>query len=325
MREEGFSIRAMAKQLTRSPNAISYELRHNQVKSAYDPGKADRKARQRRKDAKYQGMKVYGHRDLRQYVDTHLYDDLSPEVIAGRITRYEKQLPSISKNSIRRYIESPFGGKVAWHRIVQRKKRIWRKKRTKITKLKDRTFIDKRPRYIQIRRYVGDVEADFVLSRKTGRGIILSVASRKIRVSFIEQILEVTIQNVHRAFRRIKKRFPELTSISTDNDILLQKHKELERELGVKIYFCHPYHSWEKGTIENTNKYIRKDIPKGSDISKYSKGFIKKLEAKLNRRFMQVLNYKTPQEMLEAHRKRKKRRSALKSQKKRGVLLEGGR
>lgn len=315
MREEGFSIRAIAKQLGRSPNAISYELRRNQVSRAYDPEKADRKAYQRRKDAKYQGMKVSGHTYLRRYVDTHLYDDLSPEAIAGRITKHEKHLPSISKNSIRRYIESAHGGKVAWHRIVQRKKRKWRRKRVKVTQLTDRTFIDKRPQYIQKRERVGDAEADFIVSGKSGQGILLTLACRKIRISFIEEILDITIPHVHRAFQRIKKRFPELASISTDNDVLLQKHKELEKLLGVKIYFCHPYHSWEKGTIENTNKYIRKDIPKGSDVSKYSPRFIENLEAKLNRRFMEVLNYKTPQEMLEAHRKRKKRRSAGKNQK----------
>jgi IS30 family transposase len=316
MREKGFSMRAIARQLHRSPNAISYELARNQVSRAYDPGKADRKAHLRRKDAKYQGMKVSGHADLQQYVDDHLYDDLSPEAIAGRITRHEKHLPSISKNSIRRYIKSAHGSKVAWHRIIQRKKRRWRKKRVKVTQLKDRTFIDKRPPYIQQREHVGDAEADFIVSGKSGKGILLTLVCRKIRVSFIEEILEITIPAVHRAFLRIKQRFPELASISTDNDVLLRKHKELEKLLGVKIYFCHPYHSWEKGTIENTNKYIRKDIPKGSDISKYSKRYIKKLEAKLNRRFMKVLNYQTPQEILEAYRKRKKRRSAEKNQKK---------
>ena len=53
-----------------------------------------------------------------------------------------------------------------------------------------------------------------------------------------------------------------MRTITTDNDILLQKHKELEKLLGVKIYFCHPYRLWEKGTIENTNGAIRKYIPK---------------------------------------------------------------
>lgn len=251
-----------------------------------------------------------GHRELQEYVESHLYDDQSPEAIAGRITNHEKRLPSISKDSIRRYIESGYGRRVEYHRIQQKRKRKRGRKRIKVTQLQDRTFIDKRPKYIQNRRYMGDAEADFILSGKTGKGIILSLVDRKIRVSFLEQIPEVTIVNVHEAFLRIKERFPELKSISVDNDVLLQKHKELERLLGVKIYFCHPYHSWEKGSIENTNKYVRKDIPKGSDISRYSKQSIQRLEAKLNRRYMKVLNYKTPQEVLNEHRKRKKRSRA---------------
>src|SRR3989338_6685167 len=224
---------------------------------------------------------------------------------------HEKHLPSVSKDSIRRYIASIYGRKVEWHRSIQRKKRRWRKKRIKVTQLKDRTFIDMRPQYIQNRERVGDAEADFIVSGNGGAGIILTLACRKIRVSFLEQILEVTIPHVHAAFQSIKERFPELHSITIDNDILLRKHKELEVLLGVRIYFCHPYHSWEKGTIENTNKYIRRDIPKGSDLSKYSWQFIKKLERKLNRRYMKVLNYKTPHELLQEHRKRKKRLRAL--------------
>lgn len=256
-------------------------------------------------------MRIVAYPELQEYVEQHLYDDQSPEAIAGRIAKHEKHLPPISKDSIRRYIESEYGRRVEYHRIKQKRKRKRGRKRLKVTELKDRTFIDKRPEYIQNRRYVGDAEADFLLSGKTGEGIILSLVCRKIRVSFLEQILDVTIANVHKAFRRTKERFPELRSISVDNDVLLQKHKELERLLGIKIYFCHPYHSWEKGSIENTNKYVRKDIPKGSDVSQYSKESIQKLENKLNRRYMKVLNYKTPQEMLDEHRKRKKRLRAL--------------
>lgn len=311
MLNEGYSIRAIAKRLGRSPNTISYELNRNRVKDQYVPQKADKKALDRRIDSKYQGMKIAEHGELQKYVDSHLYDDLSPEAIAGRIAKHEKRLPSISKDSIRRYIKSVYGRRIEYHRIQQKRKQKRGRKRSKITQLQGRTFIDKRPEYIHNRRYAGDAEADFLISGRSGKGIILSLASRKIRVSFLEQITKVTIANVHQAFLRIKERFPELKSISTDNDLLLQKHKELEKLLGVKIYFCHPYHSWEKGTIENVNKYIRKDIPKGSDISKYSKQFIRKLEMKLNRRYMKVLNYKTPQEMLNEHRKRKKRSRAL--------------
>lgn len=257
-------------------------------------------------------MKIAENAELQKYIEKDLYDDQSPEAIAGRITEHVKHLPSISKDSIRRYIKSVYGRRVEDHRIRQKRKRKRRRRRPKSTKLKDRTFIDKRPEYIQGRRRIGDAEADFLVSGKTGKGIILSLTDRKSRISFLEQILKVTIANVHKAFQRIKERFPELKSISVDNDILLKKHKQLEKELRVKIYFCHPYHSWEKGSIENTNKYVRKDIPKGSDVSRYSKRFIQGLEDKLNRRYMRVLKYKTPQEMLNAYRKRKKRRCAFK-------------
>lgn len=307
MKAEGLSMRLIARRMGRSPNSISEELQRNEVSGAYDAKKAESKSQQRRKNAKFQGMKIPANPNLKEYVDKHLLDDMSPEAIAGRVTKHESQLAPISKNSIRRYIDSPQGAKVAWHRIQKKRKRKWRKKRPKVIQLADRTFIDKRPQYIQNRERVGDAEADFIVSGKSGKGIVLTLVDRKIRVSFLEQILAVTIAEVHAAFLRIQKRFPELASLSTDNDLLLARHKKLEQLLGVKIYFCHPYHSWEKGTIENTNRYVRKDIPKGSDISKYSKQFIKSLETKLNRRFMEVLDHRTPQEMLDLHRKRKKR------------------
>lgn len=156
---------------------------------------------------------------------------------------------------------------------------------------------------INERLRVGDVEADFIVSGKDGSGILLTVADRKLRVDFIEKILPVTIPNVHRAFLRIQKRLPELCSITTDNDILFRHHKELAGLLGVPIYFCHPYHSWEKGTIENINGEIRKYIPKSSDISRYSRPFIRRVEQKINDRYLDLLDYATPQEALASYRK----------------------
>ncbi|MDF1498589.1 MAG: IS30 family transposase, partial [Patescibacteria group bacterium] len=108
-----------------------------------------------------------------------------------------------------------------------------------------------------------------------------------------------------RAFLKIQKRFPEMKTITTDNDVLLKMHKTLEKLLGLKIYFCHPYHSWEKGSVENLNGIIRKYIPKGNDLSKYDEELISVIEEKCNQRFMKILKYKTPEEKLKEHRKRK--------------------
>ncbi len=241
------------------------------------------------------------NKKLRDFVEEKLRDDISPAAISGRLKCQEEALPFVSKDSIYRFLKSPYGRVLEYEREQKRKRGRCRRKVA--LKLSDRTFIDERPNSIETRENVGDIEADFIVSGKTGKGSLLVLVDRKLRVSFLEKIFPVNIEEVHQAFLRIQKRFPELKSMTTDNDILFQKHKELEKILGIKIYFCHPYHSWEKGTVENTNKIIRKDIPKGSDISRCSKAFIQRLEEKLNRRPLKCLNYLTPNEALFEHRK----------------------
>lgn len=266
----------------------------------------------RRRAAKYQGRKIVANSKLRIFVEEKLYDDQSPEAIAGRLKENRKtDLSYVSKDSIYRYIESPYGKNIKSHR--KKNKRHFYRKRTGAKQLQDRTFIDKRPKAIEKRAKIGHTEADFIVSGRKGKGVLLVVVCRMARYSCLERITDVTIPAVHRAFKRIKQRFPEMETITTDNDLLLQRHKELESILKVTIYFCHPYHSWEKGSVENVNKHIRKRIPKGSDLSKYSKQFIHQLEAKLNARIMKCLRYYTPQEVMERHRtqreKQKNRRS----------------
>jgi IS30 family transposase len=287
-------------------STISDELKRNRIRRSYDPLKAHHKAYVRRKYAKYQGMRIVENAILRKFIEEKLCDDQSPLNISGRVKRCEKQFRPVSKNSIYRFIKSPYGRKAEYCR--RKRKNRWRRKRRFCSKkLEGRIFIDKRPRIIDERKRIGDAEADFIVSGKSGTGIVLVVADRKSRAPFLERIIDVTIRNVHAAFKKIKKRFPELQTITTDNDLLFQHHKKLEKLLGVKVYFCHPYHSWEKGTVENINRYIRKDIPKGSDISKYSKRFIRSIETKLQRRIFKRLKYLTPMEVLGRMRKRKKR------------------
>lgn len=296
--------------MRRSVSTISDELKRNKVKGSYDPKKAQHKAYVRRQEAKYQGMKIVAYPELRMFVEHNLMEGRSPESIAGRIKRREKHLPRISPDSIERYLKSVYGRRIEAHRKYLMRRRRWQRKRPQVTQLTDRTFIDKRPHIINRRGRVGDIEADFIVSGKDRVGMLLTAADRKLRPSFLEKILPVSIENVHQAFVRIKQRFPEMCTITIDNDVLLRRHKELEKLLGVKIYFCHPYHSWEKGSIENTNGEIRKSIPKGSDISRYSKRFIRGIEMKINDRYMECLEYRTPKEALARYRKQKRRRVA---------------
>mgnify|MGYP001577864607 FL=1 len=304
--EKGYSYSQIGKALDRNPSGIWYEVTHHKVRNVYNAKKATHKAYVARHDSKYQAMKVVENPDLRAFVEWELYHDQSPENIAGRIKTHERHLPPISKESIYRYLKSVYGRRIEYLRT--RKKARHRRRRTQTKKLTDRTFIDKRPVSINKRMRIGHAEADFIVSGDGGTGIMLTVVDRKIRIAFLELILKVTIDAVHQAFLRIKKRYPELCTFTTDNDILFRHHQELARLLGVKIYFCHPYHSWEKGSIENVNGVVRRTIPKGSDLSRCSRQFVRALDRKLNDRFMKCLGYRTPFEVLRKARKQKKPR-----------------
>lgn len=240
---------------------------------------------------------------LRLFVERHLLMDQSPEAISGRIKNQEKNIPFVSKNTIYEYLRSPYG-KIIGLKLKKKKRSKWRVRKKR---LNDRVFIEKRPKIAEKRGRVGDSEADFIVSGKSGKGILLVLTCRKLRVSFIEIIYTISIDEVHSAFLRIKQKFPEMKTLTLDNDILFKMHKTLEKLLDLKIYFCHPYSSWEKGGVENVNKFIRKYIPKGSDISHYTKNEINLIEKKCNQRFMKCLNFKTPTEVLEEHRKKQKK------------------
>ncbi len=280
---------------------MSDEIRLGSVRGVYDPRKAHHKAYVRRWRSKYQAMKIVENRDLRDFVENKLLRDDSPVNISGRIRSHEKTLPRVSKNSIYRYIRSPYGRRIEAYRKRKRRKR----QRPKSEKLNDRVFIDKRPVYIDIRKRIGDTEGDFIVSGRSGKGMLLVVTDRKSRIPYIEKILPVSIAETHSAFLRIKKRFPEWKTMTTDNDILFRHHRELARLLNIKIYFCHPYHSWEKGTVEKMNREIRRDVPKGSNLSKYSRRFIHSVEEKLQGKIYKILGFRTPFEVLDRHRKRK--------------------
>lgn len=312
MRKKSYSFQDIAGTLGRSASSIYYEFTENKTKGKYDPKKAHHKAYVRRKYSKFQGKKIVDNSKLREFVEETLYDDQSPESISKRIKKHETHLPSVSKNSIYRYIKSPYGRRIEYYRSKRKNRRQNRRRRAK-EKLKDRKFINERPKIVEKRARIGDAEADFLMSGKSGKGVILNVSDRKSRAPFLEQILKPTLDNVTLAFLKIQKRFPELKTITTDNDLLLQHHKKLEKLLNVKIYFCDPYSSWQKGTVENINGHIRKDIPKGSDISKHPKRFIRLIEDKLQRKFMACLDHLTPLEVIAKSRKQKKRRNAKKN------------
>jgi IS30 family transposase len=291
----------------RGKSTISDELILNKVNGTYDSNKANAKAKNRRKAAKYQGKRIVANRKLNDFIDKALMQRQSPEAIAGRLKAgLEPGLPYVSRDTIETYIRSVNGRKIEYQlkvlRFKDKRKNSKRKRPSMPPRGDPKTNIDKRPSVIVNRERVGDMEVDFVVSGKAGKGSVLTATDRKLRNGFIRKIFPVTVGNVLRALLEIKKLFPEMLTITTDNDILFLYYKQLEKALGVKFYFCDPYSSWQKGGVENYNGEVRTYIPKGSDISQYNNVYIQMAEDKVNNRWMKVLGHKSPKEALEEYR-----------------------
>lgn len=304
--DKHYSFRAIARTMERSVSTVSDEIKRNNVGGVYDPDKAHTKAKVRRKAAKYQAKKIVSNVVLQEFIDKALMQRQSPEGIAGRLKAgLEPGLPYVSRDTIETYIRSVHGRRVEYQlKVLKAKdKRKNRRKRPNTPAAGDpKVYIDDRPTVIANRERVGDMELDFIVSGKTGSGYAMTAADRKLRVGFMRKILPVTVGNVLRALKSIKKQYPELKSITTDNDLLFRYFKQLEKALGIPFYFCDPYSSWQKGGIENYNGQARKYIKKGSDISQYGEIYIQVAETKLNNRYMKVLGYKTPAEALREYR-----------------------
>ena len=300
-----YSIRSIAGVLGRSVSSISEEINKRLTNGEYNPQRANIKARIKRKNSKYQGMKVRDNDELEKYVGEKLQLDWSPDEIAGRIKNFDKNIKYASRQAIYKYLDSIFGQR--WEKYLRKKnKRKGRGKRGGVEKLTDRVFIENRPEIIEEKARFGDFEGDFIVSGKDGRGALLILYERKSQHVVIRKIMSRKADEVNRIIQEITGVFVNFNSLTLDNDVSFKKHAALSELLGVPIYFCHPYHSWEKGGVENMNGLIRYYFPKKTDFSKITVEKIEEAEDKLNNRPRKSLGYKTPREVMEENGQFKK-------------------
>lgn len=301
----GHSRREIAKALKKSHTSIGRELKRNKTKGGYDPLVAKAKARTRRKLSKYQGMKVEDSPEIQDYVIAHLKLYQTPEEIAGRIKNVDKHIPYVSYEAIYKWLYSAYGQKYCYLLPSQRfKPRKRRNKKTERSLIPNRIGIEERPQGANDRSEFGHFETDTIVSgKRTGSKVALDVmGDRKARYTRLKKLKNLKPKNNNRALVRMAKDL-KISTLTYDNGIENRNHEELALTLHIKTYFCHPYHSWEKGTVENTNGRIRRFIPKGADINNYSDAQIQKIEDWLNHTPRKCLKYKTPYEiMLENNR-----------------------
>lgn len=321
---KGYGVRDIAEALGRGVGTISDEISRNSVQGVYDPAKADHKAYVNRKYSKYQGMKIVGDKDLWNYVEEKLRQDWSPEEISGRLKYRDTHLTYASTRVVYKFVYSVYGRSLERCLTYKGKKRKPKNQR-KVAQLENRVFIEKRPKIVEQRKRFGDWEGDFIVSGKNGTGVLLVLHERKARYTIIQKIMSRSPALVNRYISEMFGIFVCFNSLTLDNDIVFRKHEELTELLGKPVYFCHPYHSWEKGSVENTNKLIRRYIPKSSDISQYTDKEIQTIEDKLNTRPRKCLQYKTPLEVMRENKQFKILEQFVKiyKQKQPSVRLEG--
>ncbi len=302
LQEKGYSLRSIATMLERSPNTISTEVKENAIRGSYDPVKADHKAYVKRKYSKYQGMKVVDDCETRNYIEEKIKEDWSPEQIAGRIKYVDIHIPYVSHQGIYKFIYSVYG---RWLEPYLRygKKKKSNSNATKKAPLENRTFIDERPAIVGKRARFGDWEGDFIVSGKNGSGALLVLVERKSRYPLIFKLKDRKLATINAILRKVFGSGQLIaSSLTIDNDICFRHHEQMSSIIGAPIFFCHPYHSWEKGGVENMNGLIRQYVPKRSDISLLTDEFIKEIERKLQTRPRKCLRYKTPLEVMIGNR-----------------------
>lgn len=284
--KEKKSIRKIATVLGRSPNTVSLELRHRKVKGVYISKKAEHKAYWKRYMSKKDCMKVSMDSFLTSFVRSKLSEGWSPERIAGYLTLIGKK---ISTKAVYTYIYSRgLSHLLFWQK---HKKKTGSKKYKKTLQIQ-RNFIEDRP----YSDGIGHVEADFIVSSKSSY-CLLVIVDRYSRYVWIQKIPNRKHLTVSGAFQRMMKDI-KIKSITTDNDIAFSGWRQLEQVLKTRIYFCHPYHSWEKGLVENTNRWIRCFIPKTKDIQTVSQKELHTIQTFLNTVPRKVIGFRSAKELL---------------------------
>jgi IS30 family transposase len=300
---EGYSKRAIARRLVKTTRAVREEIKRNSVRGHYTAKKAHLKAYQRRWRVKWQVLKIAINKQLRDYVESRLQEYWSPEGISGRLKYIDQHLPYVGKDAIYAYVKSPHGRileQYLWWNGKRRKPKIPRET------ILNRTMIDQRPKSVELRAYFGDWEGDFVVSGKNGSGALLVLVERKSRYVLIWKLADRKVATVNFVLGQIFGGGGlAIRSLTIDNDISFRLHEEMSRLIGAPVFFCHPYHSWEKGTVEKVNQLIRRFIPKGTDISSVPEEKIRWIEKILNNRPYECLGFQTPAEVLARSRKLK--------------------
>ena len=303
MQWQGYSDAEIARCLGRHRSTIGRERKRNpSCLGPYNPSTAQALANSRRR-AHLRRPKT-GHRRLMAYVADRLQADWSPEQIAGRLSRRPcegLEGLSISHTTIYRWIWSDAQRADRFRpflRIARKPRRKPYGKPSRQGQILGKRSIDERPDEANERRRLGDWEGDTVVG-KGRRGYLLTCVDRASRYLIARKVKTCASEPVAERLKQTIGKLPDSKrrSLTLDNGREFARPVELERRLSVKIFFAHPYHSWERGTNENTNGLLRQYLPKSCDLSLVTADRLRSYVCALNHRPRKCLDYKSPFEI----------------------------
>ena len=297
----------IAKTLNRAPSTIGREI-NKWVQNKGDKYEADLSHWYAKDDYKNKRNldKISQHSLLRFFVYKGLLSNWTPEQISGRLKELYPNDPimSISHEAIYRYIYTrPQASlNIKLIKLLVRKKtrrRPSKKRRGTGSKIINQVSIDNRPKHIDLREEIGHWEGDLVIG-KGHKSAIGTIVERKTRFAIIVKLESKKAEEVAKEFSEILNKLNPIykKTMTYDNGIEMARHEKITKNTGMKIYFAHPYSSWERGTNENTNGLIRRYLPKGTNFNEIDINQLQIIQEKLNNRPRKIIGYKTPHEMM---------------------------
>ena len=293
----GFSVPEIANGLGRDKSAVYREINRNIGLRGYRPEQANEKALTRRKEAA-KAVKMTAAFVMK--IEELIRLEWSPEQISGR--RLKEHNECISHERIYQHIwaDKQKGGDL--YTYLRRQGKKYDKRRNgKSTRgqIKNQVSIDDRPEIVDNKTRVGDWEIDTVIG-KNHKGAIVTIVERKTLFTVAalvdskqaDVVTDATINLLTPLIGRVH-------TITADNGKEFSWHENFAEALNTKVYFAHPYSSWERGLNENTNGLLRQYFPKGTDFRTLTQKDIDDAVYKINNRPRKTLGFKTAAEMME--------------------------
>lgn len=292
----GLSLRQIGKALCRSPSTISRELKRNADKGdgRYRVEKADSYARARRWRSRQGSQFKPG--EIAQ-VHRLIARKWSPQQVSGRLRK--RQELQIATSTIYRWLaKDKAAGGSSWQHTRQLSHRYRKGYRVQDRrgKMSGKAPLSDRPQAANDRTEPGHLEGDTVMG-KDGRHCVLTLVDRMTRRTRILKLPARQAAEVNKALiREVRSGRLTIKTLTLDNGTEFHGFKQLQQKLGIKVYFAQPYHSWERGTNENTNGLIRQYLPKGSCFTGLTQRRCNEIERELNDRPRKILGFNTPDE-----------------------------